>query len=76
MRWLALAAFLCITPSIADAGARCPPGTYVARYSFGIWVCKQPTPLRLACPPGHHLADDFWGTPKCVRNRIYVIRER
>lgn len=76
MRWLAAAAFLCITSSIAEAGARCPPGTYVARYSFGIWVCKQPTSPRLACPPGHYLGSDFWGTPMCVRKPVRVIRER
>ncbi len=49
----ALAAFfvLYLTGSSAHAGAHCPPGTYVARYSFGIWYCKQPTRVRLACPP-------------------------
>jgi hypothetical protein len=53
--------------TLAEAGTRCPPGTYVARYSFGIWICKQPTRARLACPPGRRLGEDHFGTPKCVR---------
>lgn len=60
-------AALHVTASTAHAGARCPPGTYVARYSFGIWYCKQPSRARLACPPGRYLGTDHIGTPKCVR---------
>jgi hypothetical protein len=69
MRSLLAAALLCLSVSVADAGLRCPPGTYVTRYSFGIWVCKrQDVRARLACPPGENLSEDHVGTPACVRN--------
>jgi len=60
-------AVLSMSAVTAHAGAHCPPGTYVARYSFGIWYCKQPSRARLACPPGRQLGTDHLGTPKCVR---------
>lgn len=65
MKWLWGMAMICAVSS-AQAAPRCPPGTYPARYSFGIWVCKQPMPPNLACPPGRHLARDMWGTPSCM----------
>ncbi len=65
MRMLLAAGVLCLSASVADAGTRCPPGTYVARYSFGIWVCKQRTDPRWACPPRHYLTEDIWGVPAC-----------
>lgn len=76
MKWLlSLAALLASTlacTSAADAGTRCPPGTYVARYSFGIYVCKRPTRPRLACPPGEALFSDLIGTPMCRPYRVIV----
>jgi hypothetical protein len=66
---------LFVSATTAQAGAHCPAGTYVARYSFGIWVCKQPTRARLACPPGRRLGTDHVGTPKCVR-RAHMIDAR
>lgn len=57
-----------LLPTSAGAGIHCPPGTYIARYSFGIWYCKQPSRVRLACPPGRRLGSDHLGTPKCVRH--------
>lgn len=66
MRLILLLAGLLALPSIAEAGTRCPPGTYVARYSFGIWMCKRTTRPRLACPPSRHLSEDLLATPTCV----------
>lgn len=76
MRLMLLFACLVALPAIADAGTRCPTGTYVARYSFGIWVCKRITRPKLACPPGEHLAEDLLGTPGCVWTEPRSRRER
>jgi hypothetical protein len=76
MRLLLCAVLTCLSASVADAGTRCPPGSYAARYSFGIWICKQVWPPRLACPPGQHLFEDHWGTPKCVKKLPRLIERR
>lgn len=67
MRTLLIVASLQFAASAANAWTRCPPGTYIARYSFGIWYCKQPTKARLACPPGRVLVRDHFHTPRCAR---------
>ncbi|RTL71256.1 MAG: hypothetical protein EKK41_10925 [Hyphomicrobiales bacterium] len=76
MKWLlslaALLASILACASTAEAGMRCPPGTYVARYSFGIYMCKRPTRPRLACPPGEALSSDLIGTPMCRPYRVIV----
>lgn len=76
MRLLLCVVLISLSASIAEAGTRCPPGSYPARYSFGIWTCKQVWPPRLACPPGRYLTEDHWGSPTCAKKLPRLIERR